>query len=323
MTSTELNENSKTSIQQGSKSFSLAAQVFSKELREDVSHLYSWCRWCDDIADGSLLGFHQNPEGLPKNRVDVLLQKSQQAILGKYDGLELPFLAFGEVMRKYQIPWLYAEDLIKGMQQDVCQEIFENFEDLLLYCYRVAGTVGLMMCHIMGLKNSNSLEKAVHLGIALQLTNIGRDIGDDFRVSKVYLPQKWLYEAKIPPSDLLNPDYSLELENLVKKLLKKADLYYKSGLDGLKDLPWRCALAVAIAASVYRTIGKRVIQRGYSSWQTRTSLNKWDQFLASFLGILSFLKTVPYRILYPHRTNRIDKIWEYSFNQIQNGKSLL
>jgi phytoene synthase len=314
MKSIELIQNSKNTLRQGSKSFSLASRVFSKELREDIAHLYSWCRWCDDVADGSTLGFHQNPIGLPKNRIEILLQKSQQAVSGNFDGLELPFIAFGKVMRKYDVPWLYAEDLLKGMQHDVDGPTFETLEDLLLYCYRVAGTVGLIMCHIMRLKSSLALEKAVHLGIALQLTNIVRDIGDDFRVSKVYLPQNWLSEFKISSNDLLNSHSSLQLESLSKKLLQEADNYYRSGLTGLKDLPWRCALAVAIAASVYRTIGIRVLDQGRLSWDScgRTRLGRWDQLQACCVGVGLFLKTIPSRIFDSRPFPPIDQIWRYS-----------
>jgi phytoene synthase len=312
----ELNQNSKDSLSQGSKSFSLASRFFSKELQEDVAHLYSWCRWCDDVADGSVLGFDQNPKGLPKNRVQLLLAKSYQAFSGNNSDLELPFIAFGQVMRKYHVPWLYAEDLLKGMQHDVSGKSFETLEDLLLYCYRVAGTVGLMMCHIMGLKNSQSLEKAVHLGIALQLTNIVRDMGDDFRVSKVYLPQTWLSEFKISSNKLLDAQYSMELESLAKKLFHEADRFYQSGLTGLKDLPWRCALAVAIAASVYRKIGKRVMDQGHLAWntsgQTRVSLSPWDQIQACCVGVCLFLKTIPSRMIDRRPALPIEQIWRYS-----------
>lgn len=316
MKSFELNQYSKDSLSQGSKSFSLASRFFSKELQEDVAHLYSWCRWCDDVADGSTLGFHQNPIGLPENRVQVLLEKSCLAISGNIEGLELPFIAFGQVMRKYHVPWLYAEDLLKGMQHDVSGKTLGTLEDLRLYCYQVAGTVGLIMCHIMGLKNSQALEKAVHLGIALQLTNIVRDIGDDFRVSKVYLPQNWLSELGISSDDLLDSRYSLELESLAKRLFQEADNYYRSGLAGLKELPWRCALAVAIAASVYRTVGKRALSQGYLSWntygRTRTSLGPWDQIQACCVGVYLFLKTIPSRMLDRRSTPPIDQIWRYS-----------
>ena len=321
MKTTEVTKNSKTSISQGSKSFSLASRFFSKQLQEDVAHLYSWCRWCDDVADGSTLGFNQNPFGLPEDRVDLLFRKSQLAFLGKSEGLELPFIAFGQVMKKYDIPWLYAEDLLKGMQQDVSAKTIYSFEDLLLYCYRVAGTVGLIMCHIMGIKNPKSLEKAVHLGIALQLTNIVRDIGDDYRVSKIYLPKAWLSEFNIPPQELLNPEHSSQLESLANQLLKKADQYYRTGLTGLTDLPWRCALAVAVAASVYRKIGRKVLRHGHLSWREskestpfmrRVSLAHWDRIQACLLGICLFLKTVPSRILFPRPTIKIDQIWRYS-----------
>ena len=307
----DLQEHSELSLQKGSQSFALAAQFFSKELYTDVAHLYSWCRVCDDITDGSTLGFDQNPKGLPRDRVENLKRLSKQSLSGEEQGLDLPFVAFGKVMRKYQIPWTYAEDLLMGMAHDANGDEITTFEDLQLYCYRVAGTVGLMMCHLMGLKDVRALKNAVDLGIALQLTNIARDLGDDFSVSKVYLPKSSLMQAGIPPHDLLNQSYAVELESLVKKLLSEADRRYQSGLRGLKDLPWRCALAVSVAASVYRRIGVLVIQKGHASWKTRVCLNRWDKIQACIKGVALFLTTVPSRIIKPRRVLPIDQIWRY------------
>lgn len=320
MTNSELNENSRTSIHRGSRSFSFASLFFSRQVFEDVAHLYSWCRFCDDIADGSTLGFHQNPAGLSEDRVAKLVENSKLAVEGTSDPSDLPLIAFGQVMRKYQIPFVYAEDLLKGLQHDAAGNKIETLEELLLYCYRVAGTVGLMMCHIMGLKDQNSLEKAVHLGIALQLTNISRDIGDDFRVSKIYLPSTWLNELGVPPEDLLDPKLSTSVESLVARLLKESEAYYASGLTGLKDLPWRCALAVAIAASVYRRIGRTVLLRGYRAWENCTSesnssrviLGRWDRAVALFEGFYLFSKTLPSRIFFYKRITPIERIWRYS-----------
>lgn len=312
MSQTEISKDSAASLKKGSKSFALATLFFSRELREDVSHLYSWCRRCDDITDGSVLGFGQNSSELPSDRVEVLRKMSLLALQGKEEGLELPFVAFGRVMRKYNIPWIYADDLLTGMLHDAAGRSIETFNDLLLYCYRVAGTVGVMMCYLMGLKNPGALKNAVDLGIALQLTNIARDVGDDYRATRIYLPSEWLKEFGLSPDQLLSPSSSGQLEALVSALLQRADKYYCSGKQGLIELPWRCAVAVSVAASVYRTIGVRVLKLGHQSWQTRVSLGKWDMTLALMKGIGSFLTSVPARILNRRSVVPLDRNWRFS-----------
>ncbi len=307
----ELSKQSKARLKKGSKSFAWASWFFPKELREDVAHLYSWCRECDDVTDGSTLGWHQNLNGLSRDRVEVLEYKTQLAIHDPEADVDLPFVVFGRVMRKYDIPWVYAQDLLKGMSQDVQNTTFQTFDDLKIYCYRVAGTVGVMMCYLLGLKNSQALGNAVDLGIALQLTNIARDLGDDNRVGKNYLPIDWMIEFGVDRDYLLNPAQSQNLEALCQQLLKEADNYYKSGLRGLVFLPWRCALAVGMAAFVYRSIGVQVLKRGFQAWQSRVFVSKAGQVIALFKGLWFFIKTLRQRFFQSRLTTSIDRSWRY------------
>ncbi len=312
MNSKALVQESRETLEKGSKSFSFATLLFSKEIQKSVYFLYRWCRHCDDVTDGSQLGFHQNPEGLEAHRVTQLKEATHLAIREDRSITNGAFVAFGEVARKHGIPSLYADDLLQGMQHDAEGGQIRTRSDLLVYCYQVAGTVGLMMCHIMGLKDSRALKYAVDLGIALQMTNIARDVSDDFRVGKIYLPEDWLVKAGIPSRDLLAPAHSENLHQVVTQLLSEADLYYQSGLRGLNDLPWRAALAVAIAASVYRAIGIQVLKQGSSGRGNRAVLNRLQKMKAAASGISLLLPTLPERIFRPRPIRPILEIWRYS-----------
>jgi phytoene synthase len=299
-------------LRKGSKSFSFATHLFSRETRESVYYLYSWCRHCDDVTDGSILGFHQNPIGLEVNRVEHLKEMTHLGVREENPSIDTTFLAFGQVARKHQIPLVYADDLLIGMKRDAEAQKISNHADLLTYCYQVAGTVGLMMCHIMGLKDPRALKYAVDLGIALQMTNIARDIGDDYRVHKIYLPEDWLQEENIPATKLLEPEHALRLNFLVHRLLKEADHYYELGLRGLVDLPWRPALAVAVASSIYRAIGIEVLKLGPEARTQRVTLSLFQKFKALSWGISLLLKTIPDRIFFPRPISPISEIWRYS-----------
>ncbi len=312
MTAKGLTQESRNTLRKGSKSFSFATLLFSKETRESVYFLYAWCRHCDDVTDGSVLGFNQNPIGLKSNRVDHLQEMTHRAIREEMAPVEGPFLAFGRVARKYGIPSLYADDLLAGMRHDAQNTKIKDLPDLLTYCYQVAGTVGLMMCHIMGLKDPRALKNAVDLGIALQMTNIARDIGDDYRVKKIYLPDSWLNQEDIPASLMLQPQNSARMDQVVQKLLLEAETHYKAGLQGLIDLPWRPALAVAIAASTYRSIGLQVLKLGPKARQTRVVLGKAQKTIAVLQGIVILLRTIPERILKPRPVCPVHELWRYS-----------
>jgi phytoene synthase len=309
-------------LRHGSKTFALATLFFPRDIQESVYDLYAWCRKCDDITDGSLLGMNQTPKDLAPNRVELLKKWTDLALdsgaatdslaITTLEFLGPEFLGLRKVFQKYQIPAVYAQDLLSGLSQDVCGESFQTLDHLILYCYRVAGTVGLMMCHIMGIKDPGALGDAVQLGIALQLTNIVRDIADDFRVGRVYMPRDWLNQQKIPISALMDPQYAQERLRLMENLVQEADRRYAVGMAGLVDLSWRSALAVAIAASLYRAIGKSVLKMGVDAGMQRCVLSPIQKVAAVVRGLFFCLKTLPQRILHPRKKIEIQVIWRYS-----------
>jgi phytoene synthase len=177
--------------------------------------------------------------------------------------------AFASVTRATNIPKAYPLELVLGMRMDAESTHYRSWDDLLLYCYRVAGTVGLMMCHLLGVSHERARRRAAHLGIAMQLTNIARDVAEDWERGRLYLPDELL--AKHGAGGLSEalgrplPRGALPaLSRTVKVLLAEADHYYRSADVGISELDPRSAWAVDTARAVYSDIGRVIASRGYA-----------------------------------------------------------
>jgi phytoene synthase len=170
------------------------------------------------------------------------------------------FVAFQRVARECDFPARYPLELLAGFEMDVTDRRYDSLDEILLYCYRVAGVVGVMMALVMGARDKRALQRAADLGIAFQLTNISRDVLDDARNGRCYLPAEWLAEAGIPADGVARPEHREALAAVVDRLLTEADRYYRSAGEGLRALNFRSAWAVATALGVYRDIG-RVVRR--------------------------------------------------------------
>lgn len=230
-------------IQVNSRSFSLAARLLPKEVRADVCKLYAWCRWCDNAVDDAA-----SPE-VADNRLQILMQ-DVNAIYA-HQPVQLPASQWlAELVDRYDIPQDLPLDLLNGMNSDLNFEPIADDEALLLYCYRVAGVVGLMMCRILGVTDQRALEHAKNLGIAMQLTNIARDVKEDWNRGRCYIPQTWI-DGDSWPNDV-------EVRRSVKQLLRRAEHYYDDGKRGYPALPDNTRLAIRIAASLYREIGTEI-----------------------------------------------------------------
>jgi phytoene desaturase len=291
-------------IRKGSLSFSLASRLFSAQTRDAAHLLYGWCRYCDDQIDET------TNLRLQEERAVQLRTQTQAAFAGEVSTNPV-FIAFGHLVRRYGIPPHYAMELIEGMQMDVRKERYWTVDELSLYAYRVAGTVGLMMSHIMGVSDAAALKNAADLGTAMQLTNIARDVVEDARRRRVYLPLNWLDDAGIPETQVDAPRYRAKLAEVTARLLDEADRYYASGKAGLKFLPLRCALAVAVAARVYSEIGNRVRARGLHAWDTRTVVPGWKKLLLVAAGAADVVATLPYRMGHPFRAAPLQKVLEH------------
>ncbi|MFN3790689.1 15-cis-phytoene synthase CrtB [Massilia sp.] len=273
--SQELMDHATRTIEVGSKSFAAAARLFDPGTRRSVLMLYAWCRHCDDVVDGQELGF-KLPGGAPRDaaaKLAVLEDQTRRAYAGE-PMRDPAFAAFQEVALRHRIDPRFALDHLAGFAMDVQQTHYESIEDTLRYCYHVAGVVGLMMASIMGAHDPRVLDRACDLGLAFQLTNIARDIVEDARMGRCYLPAQWLREAGIPPSALADPRYRAQLAKVAARLVDHAEPYYASAGAGIAALPLRSAWAIASARNVYRQIGIEVKRRGAHAWDARTGTGK-------------------------------------------------
>jgi phytoene synthase len=285
--------NSREMIRKGSRSFALASRLFDTATRDHAWMLYAWCRHCDDEIDGQELGMapatpalHDKVQSLEKLRRDT-----RRALAGEVM-TEPAFMAFQRVARDHAIPEHHALELLAGFDMDVTGFRYRTFDETLLYCYRVAGVVGVMMALVMGVKDARALQRAADLGIAFQLTNISRDVLDDARNGRCYIPAEWLAEAGIPPGDLALPEHRTAVAGVVRRLLDEADRYYQSADSGLRALGFRSGWAVATALGVYRDIGRIVRDRGAKAWDTRAVVGTPRKMFYLTGGALRALRAV-------------------------------
>ena len=249
----------RTTIAHHSKSFALASRLLGRRICDQTAVVYTWCRRADDAVDE--YGTTDLPATLAR-----LSSELDDAYAGR---AEDPVLAaFGDIARARQIPRAYPEELLAGMAMDASGHTYLTVDDVLLYGWRVAGVVGLMMSHVFGVADDAALEHAAHLGIAMQLTNICRDVAEDWNRGRLYLPDELLAAHGAPglAGDLrreLPASAQQPIARTVAELLALADRYYLSGDRGLRALPWRAALAVSSARRIYAGIGNRIAHTGH------------------------------------------------------------
>lgn len=275
-------------IQAGSKSFAAAARLFDRQTRASAYLLYAWCRHCDDVIDGQELGFAAPAAAQPDPRLQLARLREMTAAALDGEPMQDPiFAAFQRVAEKHSIPRQHPCALLDGFAMDVEGRQYETIDDTLAYCYHVAGVVGVMMALVMGAKADETLDRASDLGIAFQLTNIARDVADDARAGRLYLPRQWLAAAGVPADDILAAKHRPALAGVVVRLLDLADLYYASSSVGLARLPPRSRWAVATARRVYREIGQGVRRRGAAAWDSRVSTSNAQKLAAVAVGGLA------------------------------------
>lgn len=234
-------------IQKHSRSFSLAAKLLPPNVRNDVEKLYAWCRWCDDAVD-------EAPDAKAATAQLELLRADVRLIYAGQSPLHPASKWLERLVHKYNIPSDLPLDLLSGMQTDLADPVLETVEELMLYCYQAAGTVGLMMCRVMGVTDPKAFSKAKALGMAMQLTNIARDVREDWQSGRRYIPKKWL--SLVPGKDMTPTNRAVR--PAVEKLLNLADEFYVEGNSGLEYLPDGVRFAIRLAGKVYREIGDEI-----------------------------------------------------------------
>lgn len=270
-------------IRNGSKSFAGAARLFDPGTRASVHLLYAWCRHCDDLIDGQDLGHRTGatPTVEDARRTLTMLREKTAAALTGIHTDEPVFAGIQRIAQAHAIPHRHFVELLDGFAMDVEGRHYATITDTFDYCYHVAGVVGVMMSMIMGPRDDDTLDRAADLGIAFQLTNIARDVVEDARFGRVYLPQAWLEEAGLPsPREMGDIANRKTLFALIERLLAVADGFYDTSRLGILRLPVRSAWAVETARIVYREIGREVLRRGPRAWDTRVSTSKAQKLAA-------------------------------------------
>lgn len=258
-------------IRTGSKSFAMASRLFDPATRDLVWDLYAWCRHCDDVVDGQTLGHDRMDVRDRESRLAALRAGTAAAFAGTASAAD-PFGALARVVAATRLPRRLTDDHLAGFAMDTDGRTYASFDDTLDYGYHVAGVVGLMMAWVMGVREPSVLCRASDLGLAFQLSNIARDVGDDLAHGRVYLPTSWLAEfgVTLTPGHALDGPTAARLAALVERLVHEAERYYDAAWHGVPHLPGRSAWAVATARLVYRDIGRRVVARGADAWTSRT-----------------------------------------------------
>lgn len=244
-------------IAKHSKSFALASRLLGPRVRDQAAVIYTWCRRADDAVDEDH-GGHAAIERLDRELASAYEDRAVDPVLA----------AFGAVARERALPILYPRELLAGMAMDVEGVTYATLDQLITYAWRVAGVVGLMMTHVFGISDDDAVIHAAHLGIAMQLTNICRDVGEDWQRGRLYLPDELLaqYGAGGLANELGTPlpaAARTPIAATMNELLALADRYYRSGDRGVPALPWRPGLAVRAARRVYSAIGTKIARDGY------------------------------------------------------------
>lgn len=275
MNRTELVAHARDSIAKGSKSFAMASRLFDRQTRERAWLLYGWCRACDDIADGQDHGGAMAPVTDAAERLAEMRAKTDAALRGELTG-DPAFDGLGVVARECALPARFAHDLIEGFALDAADWRPQTTDDLLLYCYHVAGAVGLMMAVVMGVppQDDTTLDRACDLGLAFQLANIARDVGEDAAAGRCYIPSDWLDEFGIAPDALMNRENRPKMAHIGARLAAMAAQYEASARFGTARLPFRSSWAVLAAAGIYGDIAREVARRGDAAWDGRIVTSK-------------------------------------------------
>jgi 15-cis-phytoene synthase len=236
----------------GSHSFFAASRILPKRFRIAATAIYAFCRVADDAVD-------EMPAGASIDIVMAYLHERLEAIYRQEPFCIDADIAFSAIVHEYAIPKEIPMALLEGFQWDACERSYETIEEVYDYSARVAGTVGAMMTLVMGGRSAKTVARACELGVAMQLTNIARDVGEDARRKRIYLPLQWLRAAGISPEEFLkSPRYTPALGSVVNRLLKAADQLYVRAETGIASLPRDCRASIMAARLIYADIGRMV-----------------------------------------------------------------
>lgn len=273
-------EYSKDKAASSGSSFYYSFLFLTPERRRAITALYAFCREVDDIVDetedpqiaGTKLAWWRN------EIANLFAGRPQHPVARALEPALAPF----------NITALRLNEIIDGMQMDLSQSRYLDFKGLETYCYHVAGVVGLLAAGIFGYRNPRTLEYAKTLGIAFQLTNIIRDVGDDARRNRIYLPMDELKRFEVPASDIINARYSDSFTRLMRFQAARAQSYYAAAFAALPAEDRRDQRAGLIMAAIYRTVLEEVEAGGFKVLTQRTSLTPMRKL---WIAISTWLRT--------------------------------
>ena len=262
-----MNDDPTELLKKHGKTFNFARLFLGSKTGLAAARLYRFCRIVDDIADES-----PDPE-----IAKVKLNDVKESIV--QNTADHPVVNdFLRLCEEYQIERNHGITLIDGVSQDLNLVALPSLEALIQYAYRVAGVVGLMMAPILGAKKMG-YAFAIDLGIAMQLTNIARDVLEDAQMGRRYLPGEWVNTLSASQITLASIEHREQVQGAIKVLLNLAEEYYQSGLAGLYYLPPRNRQAIAVAAYVYRDIGRKLLKNDCHYWHGRVVVSKPKKIL--------------------------------------------
>ena len=260
------------------RSFNFARMFLKVSHGQRAARLYAFCRYIDDIAD----------EAGDVQQAKEVLEQVRLQLAGNLP--PSPRVAdFIKLAKDTNIDHAVAEEMIDGVASDLETVAFETTAELLQYAYKVAGTVGLMMCRILEADDPRAMPFAIDLGVAMQLTNIARDIQEDASNGRRYIPATWLADASA--ADIAEPNASLKprLQAASKRLIELAELYYESAYNGFGFLPGRPRFAILIAARVYRQIGLKLKHLNFAIWRGRVVVSTAEKIMVAGVATAAYL----------------------------------
>ena len=270
----DLTLNSSLDLRNEGKSFYWASFFLPKKYKFNAGTLYSICRYFDNVADKD----SDDMSLFLKDSINEIKKNKKNAV--------------NIFLTKNKINILIFSDLIEGLIQDQKKTNIRTEKDLINYSYCVAGTVGLMMSKIIGVTDKNAFSSAIDLGIAMQLTNIARDVSEDAKMQRIYLPSELIPNINL---EILTKQTTVNLEdeniilNAVHKIINLSYQYYVNGFAGLRYIPLKTRLGIFIAANIYMGIGTKIKKSGNKFLMQRIYLNSFEKFFITIKSIFIFL----------------------------------
>lgn len=246
-----------------SKSFHFASGLLPEEKRSAVRALYAFCRTVDDIVD-------ESSDAERDTQLDYWRRMVETA---SFEDNDLVAAAWADTLTRYHIPRHYALQLIDGVARDLSQSRYQTFDELATYCYGVASTVGLMSMYIVGFQSNEAVPYAIKLGVALQMTNILRDVGEDYQNGRLYLPREELVYYGIQESDIADGHITASWRQFMKFQIERTRQLYEASWAGVKMLAPEGQLAIGAASVFYQGILDDIEKNDYNVFTRRASLN--------------------------------------------------